>query len=133
MIELGGGGEAASRGSSQCTQETDKHIRCGCGSVLRTRRNGLTALISEGNAYALLTVPSSSTFRDRLSTRPLLEREAGQLLEHCKTYTMPWQTCLVCPRYPFPSLLLLDPPALWQPSPPVNRTAISHATLIQYP
>ena len=57
MIELGGGGEAASRGSSQCTQETDKHIRCGCGSTLRTRRNGLAALISEGNAYALLTPP----------------------------------------------------------------------------
>ena len=58
MIELGGGGEAASRGSSQCTQETDEHIRCGCGSALRTRRNGLAALISEGNAYALLTLPS---------------------------------------------------------------------------
>ena len=55
MIELGGGGEVASRGSSQCTQETDKHIQCGCGSALRTRRNGLAALISEGNAYALLT------------------------------------------------------------------------------
>ena len=55
MIELGGGGEAASRGLSQCTQETDKHIRCGCRSTLRTRRNGLAALISEGNAYALLT------------------------------------------------------------------------------
>ena len=26
VIELGGGGEAASRGSSQCTQETDEHI-----------------------------------------------------------------------------------------------------------
>ena len=56
VIELGGGGEAASRGSSQCTQETDKHIQCGCGSTLRTRRNGLAALISEGNAYALLTI-----------------------------------------------------------------------------
>ena len=55
MIELGGGGEAASCGSSQCTQETDEHIRCGCGSALRTRQNGLAALISEGNAYALLT------------------------------------------------------------------------------
>ena len=45
---------------------------------------------------------------------------------------MPWQTCLVCPRYPFPSLLLLDPPALWQPSLPVNRTAKSHATPLQH-
>ena len=55
MIELGGSGEAASCGSSQCTQETDKHIQCGCGSALRTRQNRLAVLISEGNAYALLT------------------------------------------------------------------------------
>ena len=40
---------------------------------------------------------------------------------------IPWQTCLVCPRYPFPSLLLLDPPALWQTSPPVSRaTPLQH-------
>ena len=45
---------------------------------------------------------------------------------------MPWQTCLVCPHYPFPSLLLLDPPALWQLSPPVNHAAMSHATPLQY-
>ena len=77
-------------------------------------------------------VPLLSTFRDRSSTKPPLEREAGQPLEQCKTYMMPWQTCLVCPRYPFPSLLLLDPPALWQPSPPVNCTAMSRATPLQY-
>ena len=76
--------------------------------------------------------PSLSTFRDRSSTRPPLEREAGQLLGQRKTYAMPWQTCLVCPHYPFPSLLLLDPPALWQPSPPVNHTTISHATPLQH-
>ena len=70
--------------------------------------------------HHLELAPPLSTFRDRLSTKPPLEREAGQPLEHHKTYTMPWQTCLVCPSYPFPSLLLLDPPALWQPSPPVN-------------
>ena len=79
VIELGGGGEAASRGSSQCTQETDKHIRCGCGSALRTRRNGLVALISEGNAYALLTaeydlelkhLPGIKNRADPLSRRP---------------------------------------------------------------
>ena len=62
MIELGGGGEVASCGSSQCTQETDNHIRCGCGSALRTRQNGLAALISEGNAYALLTPPGGLNF-----------------------------------------------------------------------
>ena len=60
------------------------------------------------------------------------EREAGRPLEQRKTYTMPWQTCLVCPHYPFPSLLLLDPPALWQPSPPVNRAATSRATPLQH-
>ena len=45
---------------------------------------------------------------------------------------MPWQKCLVCPRYPFPSLLLLDPPALWQPSPPVNHAVTSCATPLQH-
>ena len=70
----------------------------------------------------------SNTFKDRSSTKPPWEREAGQPLEQCKTYAMPWQTCLVCPHYPFPSLLLLDLPALWQPSPPVNHTATSCAT-----
>ena len=78
--------------------------------------------------HHLEPVPLLSTFRDRSSTRPPPEREAGQPLEQCKTYTMPWQTCSVCPCYPFPSLLLLDPPALWQPSPPVNCAAKSRAT-----
>ena len=82
--------------------------------------------------HHLEPTPLSSTFRDRSFTKPPLEREAGQPPEHRKTYAMPWQTCLVCPRYPFPSLLLLDPPALWQPSPPVNRTAMSRATLHQH-
>ena len=82
--------------------------------------------------HHLEPVPLSSTFRDRSPTRPLPEREAGQPLEQCKTYAMPWQTCSVCPRYPFPSLLLLDPPALWQPSPPVNRAATSRATPLQH-
>ena len=45
---------------------------------------------------------------------------------------MPWQTCSVCPSYPFPSLLLLDPPALWQPSPPVSRAAKSHVIPLQH-
>ena len=82
--------------------------------------------------HHLEPVPLSSTFRDRLSTRPPLEREAGQPLGQCKTYVMPWQTCSVCSCYPFPSLLLLDPPALWQPSPPVNRAATSCTTPLQH-
>ena len=78
--------------------------------------------------HHLEPAPLSSTFRNRSPTRPPLEREAGQPLEQRKTYAMPWQTCSVCPRYPFPSLLLLGPPALWQPSPPVNRVATSRIT-----
>ena len=76
--------------------------------------------------------PLLSTFRDRLSTKPPLEKEAEQPLGQCKTYAMPWQTCLVCPCYPFPSLLLLDPPALWQPSPPVNHAMTSCTTPLQH-
>ena len=82
--------------------------------------------------HHLEPMPLLSTFRDRLFTRPPLEREAEQPLEQCKTYVMPWQTCLVCPCYPFPSLLLLDLPALWQPSPSVNRTVTSCATPLQH-
>ena len=82
--------------------------------------------------HHLEPMPLSSTFRDRSSTKPPLEREAGQPLEQRKTYAMPWQTCSVCPYYPFPSFLLLDPPALWQPSPPVNHTAMSRATPLQH-
>ena len=82
--------------------------------------------------HHLEPVPLLSTFRDRSSTKPPLEREAGQPPECCKTYAMPWQTCSVCPCYLFPSLLLLDPPALWQPSPPVNRTMTSCATPCQH-
>ena len=82
--------------------------------------------------HHLEPAPLLSTFRDRSSTKPLWEREVERPLEQRKTYTMPWQTCSVCPRYPFPSLLLLDPPALWQPSPPVNHAATSRATPLQH-
>ena len=76
--------------------------------------------------------PLSSTFRDKLSTKPPWEREVERPLEQRKTYAMPWQTCSVCPHYPFPSLLLLDPPALWQPSPLVSRAARNRATPLQH-
>ena len=82
--------------------------------------------------HHLEPTPLSSTFRDRSFTKPPWEREVERPLEQRKTYTMPWQTCSVCPHYPFPSLLLLDPPALWQPSPPVNRTATSRAIPLQH-
>ena len=76
--------------------------------------------------------PSLNTFRNRSSTKPPWEREVERPPEQCKTYAMPWQTCSVCPRYPFPSLLLLDPPALWQPSPPVSRAARNRTTPPQH-
>ena len=82
--------------------------------------------------HHLEPAPLLSTFRDRSSTRLPLEREAGRPLEQRKTYAIPWQICSVCPRYPVLSLLLLDPPALWQPSPPVNCTATSRATPLQH-
>ena len=82
--------------------------------------------------HHLELAPLLSIFRDRSSTKPPREREVERPLEQCKTYAMPWQTCSVCPRYPFPSLLLLDPPALWQPSPPVNRAATSRAIPLQH-
>ena len=82
--------------------------------------------------HHLEPAPLLSTFRDRSSTKPPREREVERPLEQCKTYTMPWQTCSVCPRYPFPSLLLLDPPALWQPSTPVSHAAKSRAIPLQH-
>src|SRR5437879_134273 len=51
----------------------------------------------------------------------------------CKTYAMPWQTCSACPRYPFHSLLLIDPPPLWQPYPRANHDAMSRASPLQSP
>ena len=58
----------------------------------------------------------------------------GELVsERHKTYTMPWKTCLVYPYYPFPSVLLLDPPALWQPSLIASHTTASHASPLQHP
>jgi hypothetical protein len=51
----------------------------------------------------------------------------------CKTYAMPWQTCLACPHYPFHSLLLIDPPPLWQPSLRANHNVTSRASLLQSP
>jgi hypothetical protein len=51
----------------------------------------------------------------------------------CKTYAMPWQTCLACPCYPFHSLLLIDPPPLWQLYPRANHDVTSRASPLQSP
>jgi hypothetical protein len=77
---------------------------------------------------------SSKPFKG--STSPSMgERDlaTAPALVKCKTYAMPWQTCSACPCYPFHSLLLIDPPPLWQPCPKVNRVATSHASPLQSP
>ena len=59
--------------------------------------------------------------------------EGEPVSERHKTYTMPWKTCSVCPYYPFPSVLLLDPLALWQLSLIISHTTASHASPLQHP
>ena len=59
--------------------------------------------------------------------------EGEPVPEKPKTYAMPWQTCSVCPCYPFPSTLLLDPPALWQPYHRASPVTTSHASPLQHP
>jgi hypothetical protein len=51
----------------------------------------------------------------------------------CKTYAMPWQICSACPHYPFHSLLLIDPPPLWQPYPRANCATTSRINPLQSP
>ena len=46
---------------------------------------------------------------------------------------MPSMPCSAYHQYPFPSLLLIDLPALWQPSLPASCVVMSHATPHQYP
>jgi hypothetical protein len=94
---------------------------------------------ADTTSYQSSTVPYplecrafSSPFR-----RNTYPNEAGRdpatapALVMCKTYAMPWQTCLACPRYPFHSLLLIDPPPLWQPYPRASHDATSCASPLQ--
>jgi hypothetical protein len=84
--------------------------------------------------YPLECRAFSSPFRGNTSPN-----EAGKdpaivpALATCKTYAMPWQTCSACPCYPFHSLLLIDPPPLWQPYPRASHDAMSHASPLQSP
>jgi hypothetical protein len=91
--------------------------------------------------YQLSTVPYplecrtfSSPFKGNMSLN-VGERDLATVPAPvmCKTYAMPWQTCLACPCYPFYSLLLIDPPPLWQPYPKVNHATMSHASPLQSP
>ena len=79
---------------------------------------------------------SSSVHTKKLPRLPVAAPvlpEGEPVPERPKTYAMPWQTCSVCPRYPFPSALLLDPPALWQPYHRVSPVTTSRTSLPQYP
>jgi hypothetical protein len=84
--------------------------------------------------YLLECRASSSPFRGNTSLigegRDPITAPA---LVMCKTYAMPWQTCSACPHYPFHSLLLIDPPPLWQPYPRANHDTTSRASPLQSP
>ena len=54
---------------------------------------------------------------------PVLQ-EGEPLPERHMTYAMPSMPCSACHQYPFPSLLLINPPALWQPSLPASCAAL---------
>ena len=57
---------------------------------------------------------------------PVLQ-EGEPLLEKGKNYATPSMPCSGYHQYPFPSLLLIDLPALWQPSLTASHIATSRA------
>jgi hypothetical protein len=84
--------------------------------------------------YPLECRAFSSPFRGNTSpTGEGRNPTTAPALVTCKTYAMPWQTCSACPCYPFHSLLLIDPPPLWQPYPRANHDVMSHASPLQSP
>jgi hypothetical protein len=97
--------------------------------------------LANTTSYQLSTVPYppecrafSSPFKRNISLN-VGERDLTTVPApvRCKTYTMPWQTCSACPHYPFHSLLLIDPPPLWQPYPKANHAVMSCASPLQSP
>jgi hypothetical protein len=100
-------------------------------------RQGLADTISYQSStvlYPLECRAFSSPFRRNISPNEG-ERDLATALAlvTCKTYAMPWQTCSACPRYPFHSLLLIDPPPLWQPYPRANHDVTNCAHPLQSP
>ena len=73
---------------------------------------------------------SSSTCNKRqpylLAAAPVLPEEEP-LPEKGRNYAMPSMPCSGYHQYPFPSLLLINLPALWQPSLPASHVAMSRA------
>src|SRR5947208_5171899 len=76
---------------------------------------------------------SLHSFSSRLSRLDSGETSLAYRTPRSTTYAMPWQTCLVCPRYPFPCQLLLDPPSVWTPSPRASHAATSRASHLPSP
>ena len=60
-------------------------------------------------------------------------QEEEPLPEKHKTCTMPLLRCSAYHQYPFPSLLLIDLPALWQPSLLASHVMMSRAAPHPYP
>ena len=63
----------------------------------------------------------------RLPAAAPVLREEEPLPEKGKSYATPSMPCSGYHQYPFPSLLLIDLPALWQPSLTASRVATSRA------
>jgi hypothetical protein len=78
----------------------------------------------------LCSLHSSSS---RLSHLDMGETSLAYRTPRSTTYAMPWQTCSVCPRYPFPCQLLLDPPSLWTLYPRASHITMSHASHLPSP
>ena len=69
----------------------------------------------------------------RLPAAVSVLQEEEPLPEKGKSYATPSTTCSGYHQYPFPSLLLIDLPALWQPSLLASRVAMSRTAPHQYP
>src|SRR5437879_1843526 len=88
---------------------------------------------ADANSYQLTTAlypldyrASSNPFKGNTSpNKEGRDPVIAPALVMCKTYAMPWQTCLARPCYPFHSLLLIDSPPLWQPHPKANHVTTS--------
>jgi hypothetical protein len=108
------------------------HHHLQSSAPLRQGPADTTSYHSSAVPYPLKCRALSSPFR-----RNTYPNEAGRdpatapALAMCKTYAMPWQTCSACPHYPFHSLLLIDPPPLWQPYPRASHDATSRASPLQ--
>src|SRR5947208_9700068 len=89
-------------------------------------RQELWPLPTDPHRRALLRSLHSSS--SRLSCLDMGDTSLAYRTLRSTTYTMPWQTCSVCPHYLFPCQLLLDPPSLWMPYPRASHIAMSRTS-----